>query len=228
VLANGANGFEPNFTAGACTDAGGGAGAGGTIVAAVTTGLVGRTMLAVGGNGANSSYSQHGPGGGGGGGVIYYNTAGGAPTALATGGANGTDRGNLTPPAGPWFSTSGNGSVLAGSTTAFTPACSTVLSVTKTDNVTSVQAGGTTSYTVTFTNSSATAADGAIVKDMPSTGLVCTVLSCLPAATPIAAVCPAAAQWPNLLSPAGVALPALPALGSVSFILQCNVTATAQ
>jgi uncharacterized repeat protein (TIGR01451 family) len=228
LLANGANGFEPNFTAGACTDAGGGAGAGGTIVAAVTTGLGGRTLQATGGNGANSSYSQHGPGGGGGGGVIYYNTGGAAPSAIATGGLNGTDRGNLTPPAGPWFSTSGNGSVLAGPTSAFTPACSTVLSVTKTNGITTVQAGGTTSYTVTFTNSGATAADGAIAVDTPSAGLACAVQSCTPSAAPIAPACPGAAQWPNLLTPSGVAIPALPALSSVTFVVACNVTATGQ
>ncbi len=228
LLANGANGFEPNFTAGACTDAGGGAGAGGTIAAAVTTGLGGRTVQASGGNGANSSYSQHGPGGGGGGGVIYYNTAGAAPSALAAGGTNGTDRGNVTPPAGPWFSTSGTGSVLAGPTTAFSPACSTILSVTKTNGVTAVQAGGTTSYTVTFINSGATAADGAIAVDTPSTGLACTVQSCTPSVTPIAATCPVVGQWPNLLTLSGVAIPALPALANVAFVVACDVTATGQ
>ncbi len=228
LLANGANGFEPNFTAGACTDAGGGAGAGGTIVAAVTTGLGGRALQASGGIGANSSYSQHGPGGGAGGGVIYYNTSGAAPAAVVTGGANGTDRGNLTPPAGPWFSTSGNGSVLAGPVSTFTPVCSTVLAVSKTDGVTSVQAGGTTNYTVTFTNSGATAADGATATDTPSAGLACTVQSCTASTAPIAAACPAPAQWPGLFTPSGVVLASLPALSSVSFAVACNVTATGQ
>jgi mucin-19 len=228
LLANGANGFAPNFTAGACTDGAGGAGSGGTIVAAVTAGLGGRSLQVSGGNGANSSYSQHGPGGGGGGGAIYYNTAGAAPATIATGGANGTDRGNLTPPAGPWFSTAGSGSVLAAPTSAFTPTCSTVLSVTKTNGVTTLQAGGTTSYTVTFVNSGATAADGAIAVDSPSAGLACTVQSCTPSATPIAAACPAPAQWPSLLTPGGVALPVLPALANVAFVVACNVTATGQ
>ena len=41
--------------------------------------------------------------------------------------------------------------------------------------------------------------------------------------SPVAAACPAPALWPNLLSPAGVALPSLPALTNVSFVLQCNV-----
>ncbi len=228
LLANGANGFEPNFTAGGCTDAGGGAGAGGTIIAAVTTGLGGRTLQASGGNGANSSYSEHGPGGGGGGGAIYYNTGGAAPSVVVIGGANGTDRGNLTPPAGPWFSTSGNGSVLAGPVSTFTPVCSTVLAVTKTDGIASVLAGGTTSYTVTFTNTGATAANGAIATDTPSTGLTCTVQSCTASTSPIAATCPAAAQWPSLLTPGGVVLPGLPALSSLQFAIACNVTATGQ
>jgi uncharacterized repeat protein (TIGR01451 family) len=228
VLANGANGFEPNFTVGTCTDAGGGAGAGGTLALAVGTGLVGRTLQANGGNGANSSYSQHGPGGGGGGGAVYYNTSAGAPSAVATGGANGTDRGNFTPPAGPWFSTVGSGSVLSAATSAFTPACSTVLAVTKTDGIASVQAGGTTSYTVTFTNAGATAANGAVAKDTPSAGLSCAVQSCTASTTPIAAVCPVAGQWPSLLTPGGVVIPGLPALATVSFIVACNVTATGQ
>lgn len=60
-------------------------------------------------------------------------------------------------------------------------------------------------------------------------GIVYTYYSGTGAAVPPgAAVCPAAAQWPNLLSPAGLALPTLPALGCVSFVLACDVTATGQ
>jgi uncharacterized repeat protein (TIGR01451 family) len=103
-----------------------------------------------------------------------------------------------------------------------------VLSVTKTDGVTTVQAGGTTNYTVTFTNSGATAADGAIAVDAPSAGLACTVQSCAASSAPIAAACPVAAQWPSLLTPGGVALPILPALSNVTFVIACNVTATGQ
>lgn len=221
IFANGGNGFGPNFPAAACTDAAGGGGAGGTIVAAVNTGLAGRAVQAVGGNGANSSYVEHGPGGGGGGGLVYYNTTGGAPATSALGGTNGQD-----PNANVWFSTIGNGAVTGGPVPSFTSVCSTVLSVTKTNGTTSVAAGSTTSYTVTFVNSGSTGANGALASDPPVAGLACTVASCSANASPIAAACPLPAQWPNLLTPAGVALPTFPALSSVTFVLNYGVTAT--
>ena len=226
LLANGGNGFLPNIP-GSCTDAGGGAGAGGSVLAAVGTGLAGRVINVNGGAGANSYYSQHGPGGGGGGGVSYYNSTGGAPAATASGGINGLDRGNAPPAApAPWFATAGSVSTLNTSVTTFTNLCSTALGVTKTNNTTTAQAGGTTSYTVTFTNTGVTAANGSVVKDIPSAGLVCTVAACTASTTPIAASCPAPAQWPNLLTPAGVALPGFPAQSTVTFVVNCNITAT--
>jgi mucin-19 len=235
ILSNGSNGTGPNFTVGGCTDASGGAGAGGTLLVAASSGLVGRTLQASGGNGANSSYDRHGPGGGGGGGAIYYNTAGGAPTTVSLGGTNGVDAGNT--PANPTFPGDGTADAwnstpgapfTSAATGAFTPACSTSLAVTKTNGVSTVLAGGSTSYTVTFTNLGATAADGAIAKDTPSAGLACTVLSCTASTVPTLAVCPAAGQWPNLFTAGGVALPTLPALSSVVFVVGCGVTATGQ
>jgi uncharacterized repeat protein (TIGR01451 family) len=226
LLANGNDGFLPNIPGG-CTDAGGGAGAGGSVLAAVGTGLAGRTVSVNGGTGANSYYSQHGPGGGGGGGVSYYNSTGGAPAATANGGANGLDRGNAPPAApAPWFSTPGAISTLNTSVMTFTNACSTAISVSKTNNVTSVTAGGTTSYTVTFTNTGFTAADGSNASDTPSAGLVCSVASCAASTSPIAGVCPAPAQWPNLLTPGGLLLPGFPPGGTITFVVNCNVTAT--
>ena len=226
LLASGNNGFGPNV-AGSCTDAAGGAGAGGTVLAAVTSGLSGRAINVNGGAGATSSYSQHGPGGGGGGGVVYYNSGAGSPSITATGGPNGLDTPTIFPVT-PWFATTGSVSVLTASTTSFTAGCSTVLDVTKTDAVSSVQAGGTTSYTVTFINSGATAANGATAKDVPSQGLSCTVFSCTASLLPIPASCPAAAAWPNLLTATGLTIPVLPAKSSVTFIVNCNITATGQ
>ena len=226
LLANGSNGFGPNV-AGGCTDAAGGAGAGGTVLAAVTTGLSGRAISANGGTGATSSYTAHGPGGGGGGGVVYYNSASGAPSITATGGPNGLDTPTVSPVTA-WFATTGTVSALTASTTILTTGCSTVLDVTKTDAVSSVQAGGTTSYTVTFVNSGATAADGATAKDLPGQGLSCTVFSCSASLLPIPASCPAAASWPNLLTAGGLAISVFPAKSSVTFIVNCNVTATGQ
>ena len=226
LLASGNNGFGPN-AAGNCTDAAGGAGAGGTVLAAVTSGLSGRAINVNGGAGAASSYSQHGPGGGGGGGVVYYNSGAGSPSITATGGPNGLDTPTITP-ISPWFATTGTVSILTASTTSFTAGCSTVLDVTKTNAVSSVQAGGTTSYTVTFINSGATAANGVTAKDVPSQGLSCTVFSCSASLLPILASCPAAAAWPNLLTATGLTIPVLPAKSSVTFIVNCNITATGQ
>ncbi len=226
LLASGNNGLGPN-AAGNCTDAAGGAGAGGTVLAAVTSGLSGRAINVNGGAGAASSYSQRGPGGGGGGGVVYYNSGAGSPSITATGGPNGLDTPTITP-ISPWFATTGTVSILTASTTSFTASCSTVLDVTKTNAVSSVQAGGTTSYTVTFINSGATAANGATAKDVPSQGLSCTVFSCSASLLPIPASCPAAAAWPNLLTATGLTIPVLPAKSSVTFIVNCNITATGQ
>ena len=226
LLANGGNGFGPNL-AGGCTDAAGGAGAGGTVLAAVSTGLAGRAVNVAGGTGATSSYSQHGPGGGGGGGVVYYNSGAGTPAVTANGGANGLDTLTISPVSA-WFATTGSVSALTTAVTTFTTLCSTVLDVTKTDAVTTVQAGGTTSYTVTFVNSGSTAADGAVAKDLPSSGLSCTVFSCAASTLPIPASCPPVAAWPALLTVAGLPIPALPAKSSVTFVVKCNVTATGQ
>ena len=226
LLNNGSNGFLPNFTAGGCTDAAGGAGAGGTIYAAIANGLAGRTLQSNGGNGVNSSYSEHGPGGGGGGGVNYFNGTG-TPANTANGGINGLDRGNTVPQTN-WFATAGANSTLNSVNSAVTTTCSTILAVTKTNAVTAVTAGGTTSYTVTFTNTGATAADGSNASDMPTAGLSCIVGACTASATPIAASCPIPAQWPSLLTVGGVLLPAFPARSTVTFVVNCNVTATGQ
>ena len=228
LLSNGSNGFAPNV-AGACTDAAGGGGAGGTLYVAVGAGLAGRALQTIGGAGATSSYSEHGPGGGGGGGVIYYNASAGSPTITANGGPNAQDTQTIpTVPVSSWFATSGTASALTSATPAVTTTCSTVLAVQKDNGTTTVTAGSTTSYTVTFTNNGATAANGSVVKDFSSAGLSCTVTSCTPSSLPIAAVCPLAAQWPNLLTAGGLQLNAFPAKSTISFVVSCGVTATGQ
>ena len=226
LISNGNNGLAPNV-GGACTDSAGGAGAGGTLYAAVGTGLAGRTLQSNGGAGATSSYTEHGPGGGGGGGAIYYNASAGSPSITATGGANGLDTPTVRPVSS-WFATTGTVSVLTSAAPTLTNACSTLLAVQKDNGATVVTAGSTTSYTVTFTNSGATAANNSLIKDVPSAGLSCTVTSCTPSSAPIAAACPAAAQWPNLLSPAGLLLDTFPAKATITFTVLCNVTATGQ
>jgi uncharacterized repeat protein (TIGR01451 family) len=108
-------------------------------------------------------------------------------------------------------------------TSAVNPATS--LSVSKTDGVTSTVAGGTNVYTVTFTNSGPGNGAGSVVSDTPGTGLSsCTVLTCTGAGTPTPAVCPATIG--NLLLPGGATVPTFPANTSLSFSVQCRVSAT--
>lgn len=103
--------------------------------------------------------------------------------------------------------------------------CKTNLTVTKTDGRTTVTAGGTTSYTVTFASLGPAAGDGAIVLDTPGTGLSsCSVASCTAAGT---GVCPVAGLWPNFLS-GGLTLNSFSSAASVSFVVNCSVTATGQ
>ena len=102
--------------------------------------------------------------------------------------------------------------------------CNVNLTVSKTDGRTTVTAGGTTSYTVTFASLGPAAGDGAVVLDTPGTGLVCTVVNCTVGGT---GVCPAAGLWPGFLS-GGLPLSSFPSGATVNFILNCNVTATGQ
>ena len=111
----------------------------------------------------------------------------------------------------------------------------TTLSVTKTNAVTSLQAGATTSYTLTFSNSGGNAANNALIKDVPSAGLVCTAVTCT--STTGAASCPtglvlatstAAASVPNLFNGTGITIAAFPAGSTVVLTVACGVTATGQ
>lgn len=102
--------------------------------------------------------------------------------------------------------------------------CSANLTVTKTDGRTTVTAGGTTSYTVTFANLGPASGDGALLTDTPGAGLICSVASCIPTG---AGVCPLAGLLPNLLG-GGLTLPAFASGSTLAFIVGCNVTATGQ
>jgi uncharacterized repeat protein (TIGR01451 family) len=137
---------------------------------------------------------------------------------------------------GPLINTAATGAVTNGftdtnsannsSSVTVTVSCDANLSITKTNTVTSLIAGSTTSYLVTITNTGPASADGAIARDTPSSGLSCTVSNCTASGGSPVAACPLVANWPNLLSGAGVPIPSLPSGGSVRFTLSCNVTAT--
>ncbi|MDP2222126.1 MAG: DUF11 domain-containing protein [Hydrogenophaga sp.] len=104
-----------------------------------------------------------------------------------------------------------------------TPA--TVLSITKTNAVSAVLAGSTTSYTVTVANLGPADAPNAVVTDPATAGLSCTAVSCNVLSG--AAVCPAS---PSLsianLQGGGVPIPTFPANSSLALQVTCTVTAT--
>lgn len=95
--------------------------------------------------------------------------------------------------------------------------------VTKTNAVTSLAGGTTTSYTVTVTNLGPNAADGSVLTDPPTAGLVCTSVSCTAATG--GAICPGSPTI-GALQGAGIALATLPANSSLSLVVVCGVGAT--
>lgn len=111
----------------------------------------------------------------------------------------------------------------------------TVLSVTKTNAVTTLAAGSTTAYTVTFSNTGAFPAANAIIKDSPSAGLSCTTVTCVsvtggascPAGLTLG-VATAVAAVPNLFNGTGIAITTFPAASVVNLRVDCGVTATGQ
>jgi len=94
------------------------------------------------------------------------------------------------------------------------------LTAAKTNGVNTLGAGSTTTYTLTFTNTGPSSADGAVIKDIPSAGLNCTAVSC--SATGGAA-CGTVSVGALL---AGHPLPAFPSGGAVTVLLTCTVTAS--
>jgi uncharacterized repeat protein (TIGR01451 family) len=103
---------------------------------------------------------------------------------------------------------------------------SVTLSITKTNTVTSLVAGSTTSYSIRITNSGSATVNNAVFRDTPSLGLTCTSITC---AAVGAALCPLPANLTiaNMTGP-GIQIPSLPAPpnSSVIFTVNCNVTAT--
>ena len=105
---------------------------------------------------------------------------------------------------------------------------SATITITKTNGVTALIAGSTTSYTVTVANLGPADGSGTLLKDPATGGLSCTTVTC--AVSGGAAVCPAGVNITNLQSPpgAGITLTTLPAASSLSFVVTCGVTATGQ
>jgi uncharacterized repeat protein (TIGR01451 family) len=102
------------------------------------------------------------------------------------------------------------------------------LSIVKTANPTTVQSGGTVTFTLTVNNAGPAAANGAVVRDNPGVGLSCVTSPACSASG--GAVCPAAGTLtaPALTGNAGVAIPTLPAGGGVVVTVACTATASGQ
>lgn len=100
--------------------------------------------------------------------------------------------------------------------------CGVNLSISKTNNVSTLSSGQTTSYTVTVANAGPSAADGSVLLDTPSAGLSsCTVISCTPSG---GAICPGGLG--SMLVPPGLTIATWPSGGSLQFDVRCTVTAT--
>ncbi len=227
LTANGADGALATDAGNFGNDAPGGGGAGGTIVVRAGSGSLGATANGgVGGNqNLTTSNEAEGPGGGGGGGLIAVSNTGGT----ANGGAGGT----TNSPSLTEFPRNGATDGSSGLTGQPPPpirsaaASCTNLSVSKDNGVTSLVAGGTTTYALTVVNSGPSLADGTVVRDPAVTGLNCTSVTCSAVG---GAVCPTAGSTTiaYLQSAGGITLPTLPANSTATFALNCTVTATGQ
>ncbi|MBX3587917.1 MAG: DUF11 domain-containing protein [Ramlibacter sp.] len=107
------------------------------------------------------------------------------------------------------------------------------VAVAKSNALSSVSAGATTTYQLTITNGGPNAANGAVLTDSPGTGLSCTSVSCT--GTAGGAVCPTVGAGVGLLSignlvppGTGVVLNTLPASSTVTFSLVCDINATGE
>jgi uncharacterized repeat protein (TIGR01451 family) len=106
---------------------------------------------------------------------------------------------------------------------------SAFLTISKTNTVSSLIAGQTTSYIIDVNNTGPSGVLRAVLRDVTTAGLVCTSATC--SVTSGTATCPAVGPAAGELSianlaGAGVILPRLNANASLQFIVNCDVTAT--
>jgi uncharacterized repeat protein (TIGR01451 family) len=121
--------------------------------------------------------------------------------------------------------TTNGGSSAAGATAQFTVIPSIALQISKTNGVTTLEAGQTTAYTITVTNLGPSLGNGATLTDPAAPGLDCTELACTATG---GAVCPGGLLDVAVLQSTGYVIPVLPVGGAVDFVLGCGVTATGQ
>ncbi len=100
------------------------------------------------------------------------------------------------------------------------------LTITKTDGTTTLNSGSTNSYTITVANlAGGASANNAVVTDPAQPGLVCSgAITCIPTG---GATCPSPIQlFVNTLQTTGLAIPLFPSPSTVTFVVNCLVTAT--
>jgi uncharacterized repeat protein (TIGR01451 family) len=234
VNANGVSGpFSPG-TANA-TQVGGGGGGGGSIVLYGSGGTI--SANAAGGDGTPAQRAVHlAHGGGGGGGAVFASGALTGITTSVTGGRAGCTVAGANDTNATNCGTDNNSSTAgaAGVATTFaasagpgTPTCApAALSVTKSNNLTTVTAGQTFTYSLTVVNSGPTAANNSVLRDPAVAGLSCTSVACT-GSNP-AGNCPGVSVTIADLQGGGIGLPTLPASSTLTFGVTCGVTATGQ
>lgn len=99
------------------------------------------------------------------------------------------------------------------------------LSISKTANVSTLTSGEQAIFTLVAHNDGPQAASNAIIRDPQVAGLNCIAVTCPAASLVGGAACPTTLSVPVLQNP-GVVVPTLPAGGSLTLMLTCNVTAT--
>jgi uncharacterized repeat protein (TIGR01451 family) len=217
-------------------DGAGGGGAGGSVIA--IAGIWNPASLQIninGGRGGDAwptGGSAHGNGGGGAGGVAIRS---GAASVLASGGPNGITTTADTPSGGASHGAEvgGDGIDRLVSASSDTPGqtagylCQADLTITKTNGVTSLTSGQTSTYTIVVANNGQGRADGAVLQDPAVTGLNVTAISC--------AVTTATATCPNLSNQAasiaslqgtGIIIPVLSSGAVLTFTVTATVSAT--
>ena len=108
----------------------------------------------------------------------------------------------------------------------FTNTRSANLAIAKSNGVSSLVAGSTTTYSLTVTNGGPSDGDGTVLEDPSVTGLNCTQVSCMASG---GASCPTAGSVTiAALQGTGISLPTRPSSSTVTFSLVCGVTATGQ
>lgn len=106
-----------------------------------------------------------------------------------------------------------------------TPAA--LLTITKTNGVNTVTAGGTTAYTVTVANMGPGNAPGSVFLDPAASGLNCTTVTFSATPTASITVLPSPLTLTALQS-TGITLTAFPARSTATFVVTCGIAATGQ